>query len=42
MLLVVFALTGGKNYYLLGLLPPLAAAGSVVVADRRSPAGVRR
>lgn len=41
-LLVVFAVTGGKNYYLLGLLPPLAAAGSVVVADRRSPTAVRR
>jgi 4-amino-4-deoxy-L-arabinose transferase-like glycosyltransferase len=30
-LLVVFVLTGGKNYYLLGLLPPLAAAGAVVL-----------
>jgi 4-amino-4-deoxy-L-arabinose transferase-like glycosyltransferase len=33
-LLVFFLLTGGKGYYLLGLLPPLAAAGSVVVAQR--------
>jgi putative oxidoreductase len=28
-LLAAFVLTGGKNYYLLGLLPPLAAAGAV-------------
>jgi hypothetical protein len=40
-LLVAFAVTGGKNYYLLGLLPALAAAGSVVVADRRSSTGLR-
>ena len=39
-LLVVFALTGGKNYYLLGLLPPLAAAGAVVVARRASHRGL--
>lgn len=36
LLLVGFAATGGKNYYLLGLLPPLAAAGSVVLEQRRS------
>jgi hypothetical protein len=30
-LLLFFALTGGKPYYLTGLLAPLAAAGSVVV-----------
>ncbi len=42
LLLVVFALTGGKNYYLLGLLPALAAAGSVVVEQRWSSVGVRR
>ena len=35
-LLVGFAATGGKHYYLLGLLPPLAAAGSVVLAENRS------
>jgi len=39
-LLVVFALTGGKNYYLLGLLPPLAAAGAVVLEQRWSARGV--
>ena len=33
-LLPFFLLTGGKGYYLLGLLPPLAAAGSVVLAQR--------
>jgi hypothetical protein len=41
-LLVVFALTGGKNYYLLGLLPALAAAGSVAVERQWSTNGVRR
>jgi hypothetical protein len=40
LLLVVFALTGGKNYYLLGLLPPLAAAGAVVLERRWSARGV--
>ena len=33
---------GGKNYYLLGLLPPLAAAGAVLVAERLSASAVRR
>lgn len=33
-LLPFFVLTGGKAYYLVGLLPPLAAAGCVVVTDR--------
>ena len=42
LLLAVFAVTGGKNYYLLGLLPALAAAGSVVVEQRWSSAAVRR
>jgi len=41
-LLVVFAVTGGKNYYLLGLLPALAAAGSVELERRWSTAGLRR
>ena len=41
LVLAVFVVAGGKNYYLLGLLPPLAAAGSVVLAERRSPAAVR-
>ena len=41
LVLAVFVVAGGKNYYLLGLLPPLAAAGSVVLAERRSAAGVR-
>lgn len=40
LLLVVFVLTGGKNYYLLGLLPPLAAAGAVVLERRWSTRGV--
>ncbi len=42
LLLVVFAVTGGKNYYLLGLLPPLAAAGSVVAAEQWSAGRLRR
>jgi hypothetical protein len=41
-LLVVFALTGGKNYYLLGLLPPLAAAGAVVAAEQWSAGRLHR
>ncbi len=41
-LLVVFALTGGKNYYLLGLLPPLAAAGAVVAAEQWSAGRLQR
>ena len=41
LVLAAFVVAGGKNYYLLGLLPPLAAAGSVVLAERRSPAGLR-
>ena len=40
LLLGVFVLTGGKNYYLLGLLPPLAAAGAVVLERRWSARGV--
>jgi hypothetical protein len=36
LLLVVFVLTGGKSYYLLGLLPPMAAAGAVVLEQRWS------
>jgi 4-amino-4-deoxy-L-arabinose transferase-like glycosyltransferase len=40
-LLVAFAVTGGKNYYLLGLLPPLAAAGSVAAAERRPGSRLR-
>jgi uncharacterized membrane protein len=35
-LLVFFLLTGGKGYYLLPLLPPLAAAGAVVLEQRWS------
>ena len=35
-LLPVFLLTGGKGYYLLPLLPPLAAAGAVVLEQRWS------
>jgi hypothetical protein len=42
LLVAVFVVTGGKNYYLLGLLPPLAAAGSVVVAERWSAGRLRR
>lgn len=30
----VFLVTGGKGYYLAGLLPPLVAAGSVVLVER--------
>jgi hypothetical protein len=41
LLLVGFVVTGGKNYYLLGLLPPLAAAGSVVVAQHWSAMRLR-
>ena len=40
-LLAFFLLTGGKSYYLLGLLPPLAAAGSVVLAARWSAPRLR-
>jgi hypothetical protein len=40
-LLVAFVLTGGKNYYLLGLLPPLAAAGAVVLEQKWSATGLR-
>jgi hypothetical protein len=36
LLLPFFLLTGGKGYYLLPLLPPLAAAGSVVLEQRWS------
>ncbi len=35
-LLVFFVITGGKPYYLTGLLAPLAAAGAVVVSQRWS------
>lgn len=31
---VVFLVTGGKGYYLAGAIPPLVAAGSVVLAER--------
>ena len=31
---VVFLITGGKGYYLAGLIPPLIAAGSVALAAR--------
>jgi 4-amino-4-deoxy-L-arabinose transferase-like glycosyltransferase len=41
-LVPAFVLLGGKNYYLLGLLPPLAAAGAVVVAERWSTQRLRR
>jgi hypothetical protein len=41
-LLAAFVLTGGKNYYLLGLLPPLAAAGAVVAAEQWSAGRLRR
>jgi 4-amino-4-deoxy-L-arabinose transferase-like glycosyltransferase len=34
-LVPTFVVLGGKHYYLLGLLPPLAAVGSVAVAGRR-------
>jgi hypothetical protein len=33
-LMVFFALTGGKEYYLIGILGPLVAAGAVVVSGR--------
>lgn len=39
-LMPVFLLTGGKGYYLLGLLPPCAAAGAVVVEQRWRSSGV--
>jgi hypothetical protein len=42
LLLAVFVVTGGKNYYLLGLLPALAAAGSVLAAAQWSPQRLRR
>lgn len=32
--LLVFLVTGGKGYYLAGLVPPLLAAGSIVVVER--------
>jgi 4-amino-4-deoxy-L-arabinose transferase-like glycosyltransferase len=35
-LILFFVLTGGKAYYLLGLLGPLAAAGAVVIAQNWS------
>lgn len=35
-LLIFFVFSGGKPYYLTGLLAPLAAAGSVVVSRNRS------
>ncbi|KQX61810.1 glycosyltransferase family 39 protein [Angustibacter sp. Root456] len=41
-LLPVFVLLGGKHYYLLGLLPPLAAVGAVIDAGRRRVREVRR
>ena len=41
LVLAVFVVAGGKNYYLLGLLPPLAAAGAVVLAGAGRRAGVR-
>jgi hypothetical protein len=34
---VVFLVTGGKGYYLAGLVPPLVAAGCVVLGERRPP-----
>ncbi|MGZ4427300.1 MAG: ArnT family glycosyltransferase [Nocardioidaceae bacterium] len=33
---VVFLVTGGKGYYLAGAVPPLVAAGSTALAERRS------
>lgn len=36
-LLVFYAVTGGKGYYLVGLLVPLVAIGAVIVARRWSP-----
>lgn len=33
-ILALFLVTGGKGYYLAGLIPPLVAAGSVVLAER--------
>jgi 4-amino-4-deoxy-L-arabinose transferase-like glycosyltransferase len=33
-LMVFFAVTGGKEYYLIGILSPLVAAGAVVVSRR--------
>jgi hypothetical protein len=35
-----FLIAGGKGYYLTGLLPPLVAAGSVVVAEWASARGL--
>lgn len=34
---VAFLVTGGKGYYLAGLIPPLVAAGSVALAARWQP-----
>lgn len=41
-LLVVFAVTGGKGYYLAGIIPVLVAAGCVVLEERWSPRGLLR
>lgn len=41
-LVPAFVLLGGKHYYLLGLLPPLAAVGAVIDAGRRRVREVRR
>ncbi|MBZ5738038.1 glycosyltransferase family 39 protein [Nocardioides mangrovi] len=40
--LAVFLVTGGKGYYLAGLVPPLIAAGCTVLAASRSRRGVTR
>jgi hypothetical protein len=39
-ILLVFLVTGGKGYYLAGIVVPLIAAGSVAVAESRSVRGV--
>jgi hypothetical protein len=41
-LLVFFVLAGGKPYYLIGLLVPLAALGAVVVSRSWSPSRIGR
>lgn len=41
-LVVVFVLSGGKHYYLLPLLAPLAAAGTVVTEQQVSEHAMRR